>query len=674
MRSLRPLSVLISVLLPVLLLSILLPAAPARAQEQTTTRELNEQQQLDVQPPQPDAQQQQQEDAPGAVSSPDTTRQTGPPPAFDAPPQDRPLRGVVWNPPAEEAQAVRALQKMKKAGVEAVRTPLIRRGALLDAADTLRLRLFQDLPAAYLSAGELDEALPDLRWELERALLAARRHPSARHFGLLSRSDTSVPRVCEALAELSARADEQGPSGVRTYYETPFIEHDRCTGAADLTLLDALNRAEPHSLLRRWQQARTDTARAPPLADSVAAVPTAVPADSVRPGIGALGTWVDPSDDGLRAPHSPASQARYFEEQLPLLLRDSMRAQAAGSVLPSTRTSADSLPTPAVVFAYRWRDAPAGGDDARTDTAQTIAPGTAQAFALEDPYGRVYGLHDASGAARPAMTVVRGFYTGGQHVFAFDAGRAPPEKRLPWLVLVGWGLVAALGAVYAGASRFRAMAQRYFSSHTFYRDAVREGRTGTLGVAGVVPLVVVGLCAGLVVTVFLLAVQETGPFVQMLRGASDETQGWVLTLLQRPWMAILAVTAFYVVCLGGWALLLSLATRGSYALDPSQTLMLVVWPRWPVLLLAVGAVVATTLPLEGMLPVSGLLVAAWVLVSVFAVGRTLYDLARMTDVSLVWAPALALLNPILLAAVMVVFAVLSFLPEATFLWRLATRS
>jgi hypothetical protein len=666
-------------LLPVLLLSVLLISAaaltgtPAHAQEQSTAQELNAQQELDDMQPPPsnDAQQQQAAAAPAAA---DTTRQApaGPPPDFDAPPGDRPLRGVVWHPPADEAQAVRALRRMRKAGVEAVRTPLIRREALLDAADTLRLRLFQDLPAAYLSAGELDEALPDLGWELERALLAARRHPSARHFGLLSRSDTSVPRVCEALAELSERAEEQGPSGVRTYYETPFIEHDRCTGAADLTLLDALNREDPQALLRRWQQARTDTTAR---ADTTAALADArVMADSVRAGIGALGTWVDPSDDGLRAPHSPASQARYFEEHLPLLLRDSMRAQAAGSVLPSTRTAADSLPTPAVVFAYRWRDAAAGGDDARTDTAQTIAPGTAQAFALEDPYGRVYGLHDASGAARPAMTVVRGFYTGGQHVFAFDAGRAPPEKRLPWLVLVGWGLVVALGAVYAGASRFRAMAQRYFSSHTFYRDAVRKGRTGTLGVAGVVPLVVVGLCAGLVVTVFLLAVQETGPFVQMLRGASGETQGGVLTLLQRPWMAILAVTAFYVVCLGGWALLLSLATRGSYALDPSQTLMLVVWPRWPVLLLAVGAVVATTLPLESMLPVSGLLVAAWVLVSVFAVGRTLYDLARMTDVSLVWTPALALLNPVLLAAVMVFFAVLGFLPETTFLWHLATRS
>jgi len=602
-------------------------------------------------------------------AAPDTVQQTGPPSEFEPPPEGRPLRGVVWHPPAERAQAVRALDRMKKAGVEAVRTPLIRREALLDAADSLRLRLFQDLPAAYLSAGELAEALPGLRWELERALLAARRHPSARHFGLLGHSDTSVPRVCEALAELSARAEEQGPSGVRTYYETPFIEDDRCTGAADLTLLDALNHEQPQALLRRWRQARTDTtAPGATLADTLATAP-----DSVRAGIGALGTWVDPNTEGLRAPHSPVSQARYFEKHLPLLLRDSARAQTAGSILPGTRT--DSLPAPAVVFAYRWRDASPRSEAgaAEADTTGAAPTETVQAFALEDPYGRVYGLHDQGGAPRPATKVVRGLYTGRQHVFAFDAGSAPPG-RFPWLVLAGWGLVAVLGGIYASASRFRGLAQRYFASHRFYRDAVREGRTGRLGAASVVPLAVIGGCAGLVVTVFLLAVQQTGPFVQMLRGASGQTQGGVMMLLQHPWVAILIVAAFYVICLGGWAVFLSLATSGSYKLGPTQTLMLVTWPRWPVLFLAAGAVVATTLPPGWGLPVSSLLLAAWVLVSIAGSARTLYDFAQMTDVSFTWAPALALLNPVLLAVVMVFFAVLEFLPEMTFLWHLATRS
>jgi hypothetical protein len=296
-----------------------------------------------------------------------------------------------------------------------------------------------------------------------------------------------------------------------------------------------------------------------------------------------------------------------------------------------------------------------------------------QAFALEDPYGRVYGLHDQGRAPRPATKVVRGLYTGRQHVFAFDAGSAPPG-RFPWLVLAGWGLVAVLGGIYASASRFRGLAQRYFASHSFYRDAVREGRTGRLGAASVVPLAVIGGCAGLVVTVFLLAVQQTGPFVQMLRGASGQTQGGVMMLLQHPWVAILIVAAFYVICLGGWAVFLSLATSGSYKLGPTQTLMLVTWPRWPVLFLAAGAVVATTLPPGWGLPVSSLLLAAWVLVSIAGSARTLYDFAQMTDVSLTWAPALALLNPVLLAVVMVFFAVLEFLPEMTFLWHLATRS
>jgi hypothetical protein len=45
----------------------------------------------------------------------------------------------------------------------------------------------------------------------------------------------------------------------------------------------------------------------------------------------------------------------------------------------------------------------------------------------------------------------------------------------------------------------------------------------------------------------------------------------------------------------------------------------------------------------------------------------------MSGLSPFAAPALALLNPVLLAAVMAFFAVLEVLPEARFLWHLATR-
>jgi hypothetical protein len=590
------------------------------------------------------------------------------------------LRGVVWQPPEDLAQATRELRRIGAAGAEAVRTPLIRREPLLRTADSLRLRLFQDLPAAYLSGEEASARLGDLRWELERALLAARRHPSARHFGVLGSSDTSVPATCAVVRDLAARVRAQGPDGAVAYYETPFIEQNRCTGAADLVLLNALNRDDPQALLRRWNRARTDSSTAPSSTappDSAGAAGTV--SDSTSVGIGALGQWVDPDVEGLRAPHSPEAQARYFEEHLLPLLRpeggrvarstggsapgvpESARAQAPGSPLSRTAASAsregassDSLGTAAsVVFAHRWRDAASGG-------------------ASGDPYGRSYGLHDAQGQPRPALEVVRGLYTARQTVFAFDAGETPPA-RVPWLMLAGWGLVAVLGVAYAGASRFRELTQRYFTSHSFYRDAVREGRSA-LGASGLLLLTAVSLCAGLVVTVFLLAVQQTGPFVQMLRGASGETQGWVLTLLQEPWMAVLIVAAFYLVSLVVWAFLLSLVTRRGQPMGVAQTLALVTWPRWPAFLLAAGAVVATTLPLGWMLPVSGALVALWVLASAVAVARTLYDLARMANLSPVAAPALIFLNPVLLGAVLVFFAVLEFLPETTFLWHLATRS
>jgi hypothetical protein len=89
--------------------------------------------------------------------------------------------------------------------------------------------------------------------------------------------------------------------------------------------------------------------------------------------------------------------------------------------------------------------------------------------------------------------------------------------------------------------------------------------------------------------------------------------------------------------------------------------------------LGAGAVVAVTLPPGWMLPVAGALAAAWGLVSTAAALRTLYDMTRMSGLSPFAAPALALLNPVLLAAVMAFFAVLEVLPEARFLWHLATR-
>ena len=612
---------------------------------------------------------------PPPTASADTATQAGPPADFAPPPEGRPLRGVTWHPPADRAQAVRELRRIKKAGVEAVRTPLIRREALLRAADSLRLRLFQDLPAAYLSAGELEETLPRLRWELERALLVARGHPSARHFGLLSHGDTSEPGTCAVLRELAARVRATGPEETIAYYGTPFVEADRCAGATSLTLLDALNRERPQALLRRWRQARAsgpaDTTTPASPEDS-----RSPRADSGAVGVGALGTWVDPSAEGLRAPHSPQSQARYFEKHLPLLFRDAVQTPAPGAARsPAAARPADSLgPAPAVVFAYRWRDAQggdAGSDSARTDGAGDSGAGDSGAV-LQDPYGRVYGLLTAGGQPRPALKVVRGLYTERQTVFAFDAGTAPPE-RPPWLVLMGWGLVAVLGGAYAGASRFRGLVRRYFGSASFYRDAVREKRAA-LGTGSLTLLAGVSFCAGLVVTVFLLAVQETSPFLQMLRGASGWAQGWMRFLLARPWMAVLIVAAFYTGSLAMWAFLLSLASRRAQPLSPTQTLALVTWPRWPAFLLGTGAVVAGTLPPGWMLPVSGALGAAWVLVSVAAALRTLYDVARMSGLSPFAAPVLALLNPVLLAAVMAFFAILEVLPEARFLWHLATRS
>ncbi len=212
-----------------------------------------------------------------------------------------PAKGVVWEAPPEYVQAARELRRIRAAGVDAVRTTVLRDERLLALADSLGLALYQDLPVAYLPAPALYDTLDAAARMLEAALERARGHPSARHFGLTSYSDTSTPAACAYVEALADRVRRHGPPGSRAYYLTPFARADPCAGAVDLVLLDALNRARPEALLDRWRAAHPDA--------------------SARVGLGALGTWIDPqAARGRRVPHSAEAQARYLETHLSTLL------------------------------------------------------------------------------------------------------------------------------------------------------------------------------------------------------------------------------------------------------------------------------------------------------------------------------------------------------------------
>lgn len=317
-------------------------------------------------------------------------------------------------------------------------------------------------------------------------------------------------------------------------------------------------------------------------------------------GVGAVGRGVRPgAGEGLHVPHSPERQARYLERFLPSLLE-----RAGGSVL----------------FVYRWRDRTEGG---------TM---------------RHYGLHSEDGRRRPAARVVEGIFTGRQTTFAFPQGTAPATGA-PWLVVIGWGLVAGLGGLYAQYGRVRRTLGRYFLSHEFYRDSVRRGRDLMPEVS--VVLLVSAMCAlgiGAMVVVRALATEPSMRHVLVVLPDA-------LRLVATRWITA-PVTYGVEVGVGGglllsaWGLGLGAAARPWGGISSSQVLMLMAWPQWPALfgmgaalVLAVQGVDAHGGRIAATLAGTGFLLSAWITI------RVLWDYVAVSDVPWPAAWGLFLVSP-----------------------------
>jgi hypothetical protein len=197
------------------------------------------------------------------------------------------------------------LFQMWEMGIEAVRTGIVRDSLLLVYADTLGIQFFQELPVAHAPAGALVDTLSYMEAVLDSMFVRAAGHPSARHFGLARYADTSTPEACPYFEALAGRVRQQAGPESRVYYAGAFIENDQCAGAVDFVLLDVRNVPSAVGRLRQW----------------TGATPV---------GVAALGSWVDDGSLGLRTPHSPASQARYLEQQLTRLLAPDGPAPVAG--------------------------------------------------------------------------------------------------------------------------------------------------------------------------------------------------------------------------------------------------------------------------------------------------------------------------------------------------------
>lgn len=528
----------------------------------------------------------------------------------------RPLPGVVWQEPASLEQAQADLAQMHAMGIRAVRTGLIQTEPLLEQADSLGLYFFQEAPVAFRPARLLRLVQNNTAALLETALERAQRHPSARFFGLARRVDTSDPASCGYFEDILRQVRPLAPAGTQFYYTTTFSESDACAATVDFVLLDVQGATDPEKRLNRWVAHRADS--------------TSVPV-----GIAALGTWVrSDSLEGVWVPGSPEMQARYLETHLPVLLRRSLVA----------------------VFVHRWRDV----------SRENLSVG------FNDPYLRDYGLHTQNSEARPAQQVVAAHYGGPPRAFAFATGTRP-DAPLPWIVLLGWGLILGLGILYTATPRFRHMVPRYFVAHMYHREAVREGRDA-LPMANVAILVCAAFAFSILGTVILRAVQETAAFQWLWQSLPTTPRSLLSGLITRPWLLLVFLGCFYALGSLIWAALLSAFSRRGARLFPWQALMLILWPRWTLFLVMIGAMVVATMEPNTMLHAAPWLLLAWVATTTYAFFRTLADFLAVTNLPLIWGILAALGKPAVLFGGIFLVVLMRYWPEVIFFWHLATRT
>jgi hypothetical protein len=518
-------------------------------------------------------------------------------------------RGVVWQVPDDFELAREDLMRMRAMGVTAVRTGVIEDERLLRVADLLGLEFYQEVGGAYHTVSALRDTLEGTRVQLRRAAAFGHRYASARTFGVARYADTSSPETCQMIRELVDDARTHGPADTRAYYVSVFIEEDVCAGEVDFVLLNARDHEYPLSVVERWRAAH-DT----PV------------------GLAALGRWVIPGGRaGLRNPHSFASQARYLEDALNEMHMSTLRLEA--------------------VFVYRWRD------------AETTLPAFHRAD--RDPYRATYGLIGERRGARPAAEVVSGFYTGTRYAFAFEQGEAG-YRTWPWPTMMMWTVLLLIGLTYAISIRFRHTVPRYFVTHGFYRDSVREGRNLLLGSSFTI-LIAFSIAAGTALFVAIDVLGQATGFRMLALWLPDALIRFWGGASVNPLIFILLAAAVFAALKLFWIVVLALLSRAAVALGPGQAMLLAIWPQWTILLVMIFMVGLSvtdlwSVPVEPVLFVGGL----WAITAIWAVLRTVVDFAIIARAP-AFIPIVAfLLHPFVLFLAGLAFTAMVYQEELRF--------
>ena len=392
--------------------------------------------------------------------------------------------------------------------------------------------------------------------------------------------------------------------------------------SVDQVLVHADEDEEPLALTQRWQNAHS--------------------LPMLRMGIGAMGTWVrDGGDNGFRVPNSPIYQARYLENRLDTLLYES-----------------DPFSRPGIVFVYRWRD--------------QVMSYPSPAHDLDQPYHHTYGLISHDGTLRLALGVVNGMFSGEQRVFAFTAG-VEPAPLTAWPILFGWAVVGLLAFGTSRANHFLMMMRRYFSAHGFYREAVREGRELMLQINSLI-LVSLSMAIGILGSVLLESVRREESFILFVRWLPEVARITLVALLDRPLAMMFLLGSGFAVAVTFWTTVLSvISTQSRRRLLPGQVFTLVLWPRWPVLLLMVAAMVVSTIPHESRLVLVAILLGAAIVVNLMASTRTLLDYVAITRGGTIQQVLAIALNPFLVPLIAALLFAGQYAAKVQFLMHLLFR-
>lgn len=481
----------------------------------------------------------------------------------------RPLRGMVWTPPADSSQALSEIQALADFGVEAVRTSVWPHTGVLDVLAREGIALYFDLPIRFGTPSTYRGAWPNQEQTLEnvRRTVEGRALTLAIGLGIFpfSRSE----EVCAELAKGQARVAELLPQAT-VYFETAFPEERACHEVVDLVLLDL----RESSTLR--QSSFTFVEGDTPL------------------GIGALGTHVLAGRFGLNSPNSPESQARFLESALTGLMND------------------PNLP---VFFVLRWRDIPSVLPDFRD--------------AYENPYLPSYGLIDQAGQPRPAYHVARQFFSASFDVFAYPGG-APPRTPIPWEALISLGLWLMLGSHYSNSVRFRNLLPRLFNAPGFYRSNVREARD-TLAQTATILTLVVAVGSGVFWALVYENMRGVLALTFVVERLPDLLLHAFAFLQSHPLLLIGSFALVQVALTLTGALGISVFAGNRNGLYPSQGLALIGLPRlWILLvLLALLSIQGEAYTPKATMQI----VLVWLGFSVLSTLRTFLDVVAMTRIS-----------------------------------------